>query len=80
MRETKHPGEFLHQYLIERKRATVESVAATMNLETFSLQAFIDGRFRVDADFARKLHSATGVSEAFWLNMQSKYDKSRESR
>lgn len=80
MRETKHPGEFLHQYLIERKRATVESVAATMNLETFSLQAFIDGRFHVDADFARKLHSATGVSKAFWLNMQSKYDKSRESR
>ena len=51
-----------------------------MNLESSLLQDFIDGHLLVDADFARKPHDATGVSKAFWLNMQFRYDNSRESR
>lgn len=73
MRKTKHPGEYLHQFII-RKNIDVENWAAKMGIKTTMLQDFINCKFSVDSDFAKRLYSVTGVSVAFWLNLQSHHD------
>lgn len=73
MRKRKHPGEYLHQYML-RENIEVQSLAAKMEVETDLLQDFINCKTSADEDLAQKLHDATGVSVGCWLNLQSQHD------
>ena len=76
MRRTKHPGELVKEYVLERKKINTQEFSALMKIEQSLLQELIEGHADVDNDLANKLSSVSGVSAEFWLNMQSIYDKS----
>ncbi len=68
------PGEFFDERFLKPKGISVHQASAEMQIGLSYLCDFIEGRGRVDRQFAHKLAMFTGTTVGFWLNMQSASD------
>lgn len=69
----KHPGYvFEHRFLNSSTRCTSE-IALEMGVSSDDLVDFLNGNVSVNSTFATKLADVTGMSAAFWVNLQRIY-------
>lgn len=69
-----HPGETLREWMDEAGMGEVE-LAELTGIHDDDLSHLLRGTASVTEDMAGRLQRRTGVSAAFWLNMQALYDE-----
>ena len=72
-----HPGYVLSEEL-EARGWSCGDLASQIGSSEQSVRQVLRGRAKVTKPFADKLETALGVSAAFWLRMQSSYEKTIE--
>ncbi|PRI11729.1 HigA family addiction module antitoxin [Leucobacter massiliensis] len=68
------PGEILRTEFLEPLGISTYRLAQATGLSQTRLGEIIRGRRRITVDTALRLSRAFGLSERFWLNVQSDYD------
>jgi len=71
-----HPGEVLREELMRPYRLSVPQLARAIGMSPSRLRGLIAGRTPVTAELALRLGRYFGLSPAFWLNLQQRYDLS----
>src|SRR5690606_34546860 len=69
-RRPTHPGEMLLEEFLVPLGITQKDFAARIGVTYVRLNEIINGRRGVTPDTALRLERATGMSAAFWLNLQ----------
>jgi antitoxin HigA-1 len=68
-----HPGEVLAEQLDELNMTAAE-LARQLHVPSNRLYQLIAGKRAMTADTALRLEQWLGVSAAFWMNMQKRYE------
>jgi addiction module HigA family antidote len=68
------PGEILRTEFLEPLGITAYRLAQATGLPQTRLSEIIRGKRRITTDTALRLSQALGLSERFWLNLQTDYD------
>jgi addiction module HigA family antidote len=68
------PGEILQTEFLEPLGITAYRLAQATGLPQTRLSEIIRGKRRITTDTALRLSQALGLSERFWLNLQTDYD------
>ncbi|AYG02193.1 HigA family addiction module antitoxin [Gryllotalpicola protaetiae] len=68
------PGEILQTEFLEPLGITAYRLAQATGLPQTRLSEIIRGKRRITTDTALRLSQAFGLSERFWLNLQTDYD------
>jgi proteic killer suppression protein len=68
------PGEMLQTEFLEPLGITAYRLAQATGLPQTRLSEIIRGKRRITTDTALRLSQAFGLSERFWLNLQTDYD------
>lgn len=68
------PGEILQTEFLEPLNITPYRLAQATGLSQTRISEVIHGKRRVTTDTALRLSKALGLSERFWLNIQTDYD------
>ena len=71
---TVHPSETLKEVLAYTK-VSVDQASIDLEVTKKELVALLNGHRRITEELAFKLYNVFGISDIFWLNMQSSYDK-----
>jgi addiction module HigA family antidote len=69
-----HPGEILLHEFMEPMGITQYALAKAIGVPQTRVGQIVHGRRGITADTALRLARALGLSDAFWVNMQSRYD------
>ena len=69
-----HPGEILAAEFLEPRAIAVETLAAAIDVPARRLKEIIAGKRAITADTALRLSRYFGLSERYWLNLQTCYD------
>ncbi len=71
-----HPGTILREELVEdvRLHGLIDRYFHMFPVKT-PLDDILDGRASITPEAAECIERATGVSHAFWLNLQQQYDE-----
>lgn len=69
-----HPGETLDEILQDRSMSQKELAVRTGVTEKH-ISTVLHGQKNISPAFARKLEFALGIEAAFWMNLQSNYDR-----
>ena len=69
-----HPGETLSEVL-EDRGMTQRELAVRTGMTEKHISTVIRGQKGISAAFAKKLEYALGIEAAFWMNLQSNYDR-----
>ncbi|MFA6856300.1 MAG: HigA family addiction module antitoxin [Treponema sp.] len=69
-----HPGETLKEVLEDRGMPQLE-LAQRTGMSPKHISTVINGEKDISVAFARKLAYALGIEAAFWINLQTNYDK-----
>jgi addiction module HigA family antidote len=69
-----HPGEILLHEFMEPMGITQYALAKAIGVPQTRVSQIVRGRRGITADTALRLSRALGLSDAFWVNMQSRYD------
>ncbi len=69
-----HPGEILIEEFLKPHALTPYSAARLMHVPRTRIERVVRGEKPVTVDTARRLAKLFGTSEAFWLNLQQRYD------
>lgn len=69
-----HPGETLEEILQDRNMSQKELAIRTGVTEKH-VSTVLHGQKNISPAFARKLEFALGIESAFWMNLQSNYDR-----
>jgi addiction module HigA family antidote len=72
-----HPGEILTEDFLNPMGLTAYAVAARLDLPRTRIERLARGETRLTADTALRLGRFFGVSAAFWMNIQARYDLER---
>lgn len=73
-----HPGTVLARELEERGISQVK-FAHMAGISTSNLSEFINGKRRLNSNWAFKFEETLGVSYQFWMNIQNGYDYKMKS-
>ena len=68
-----HPGEILADELVELKKTPTE-LARELHVPTNRISQLVAGKRAMTADTALRLERRLGVSAAFWMNLQKRYE------
>ncbi|MCL2515547.1 MAG: HigA family addiction module antitoxin [Microbacteriaceae bacterium] len=68
------PGEILQTEFLEPLGITAYRLAQATGLPQTRLSEIIRGKRRITTDTALRLSRAFGLSERYWLNIQTDYD------
>jgi addiction module HigA family antidote len=68
-----HPGEMIRDE-IDARGITVAQLAEKMDVPQQKLDAMLDGKCPVSADYAMMLEAALGIDAGIWLRLQIDYD------
>jgi addiction module HigA family antidote len=68
-----HPGEILASELAELSR-TPSQLAHELHVSASRISQLVGGRRAMTADIALRLEKWLGVSSAFWMNLQTRYE------
>ena len=69
-----HPGEILLEEFLEPMGISQYRVAKDIGVPVRRINEIVLGKRRVTADTALRLSRYFGLSERFWMNLQSRYD------
>ena len=73
-----HPGEILSEEFLKPLRISQYRLAKDINVPARRINEIVHGKRSVTADTALRLSRYFGLSERFWLNLQSRYDLETE--
>lgn len=73
-----HPGEILQEEFLAPMNISRERLAEDTGISTEEIAAIIEGRASVTPNAALRLSLFFGLSERFWLNLQSRFDLETE--
>jgi addiction module HigA family antidote len=68
-----HPGEILADELIELNKSPTE-LARELHVPANRISQLVAGKRAMTADTALRLERWLGVSAAFWMNLQKRYE------
>jgi addiction module HigA family antidote len=68
-----HPGEILAGELAELSR-TPSQLARELRVSASRISRLVAGQAAMTADIALRLEKWLGVSAAFWMNLQTRYE------
>lgn len=69
-----HPGEILMEEFLKPLGLSQYKVAKDIHVPARRINEIVHGKRSVTADTALRLSRYFGLSERFWLNLQSRYD------
>ena len=69
-----HPGEILLEEFLKPLGITQNRLAVSIGVPPRRINEIVLGKRRITADTALRLSKFFGVSDRFWLNLQSRYD------
>ena len=76
--EPVHPGEILSEEFLKPLNVSQYRLAKDINVPARRINEIVHGKRSVSADTALRLSRYFGLSERFWLNLQSRYDLETE--
>ena len=68
-----HPGEILADELVELNKSPTE-LARALHVPANRISQLVAGKRAMTADTALRLERWLGVSAAFWMNLQKRYE------
>jgi len=69
-----HPGEILLEEFLKPMGISQYRVAKDINVSSRRINEIVHGKRSISADTALRLSRYFGLSERFWLNLQSRHD------
>src|SRR4030065_2740661 len=69
-----HPGEILFEEFLKPWGGSQYRLAKDINVPPRRINEIVQGKRSISADTALRLARYFGLSERFWLNLQSRYD------
>ena len=75
-----HPGEILMEDFIEGFGITQNKLAVAIGVPPRRINEIVHGKRGITADTAIRLARYFGMSEEFWMNLQSNYELRLERR
>lgn len=69
-----HPGEILLEEFLEPMSISQYRLAKDIGVPPRRINEIVQGKRAVSADTALRLSRYFGLSERFWLNLQTRYD------
>ncbi|MCZ8361509.1 MAG: HigA family addiction module antidote protein [Microcystis aeruginosa K13-05] len=69
-----HPGEILLEEFLKPMEISQERLAEDLNVPIEQIKEIIEEKRGITADIALKLSRYFGMSERFWMNLQTRYD------
>ena len=69
-----HPGEILLEEFLEPMRISQYKLSKDISVSPRRINEIVQGKRSITADTALRLSRYFGLSERFWLNLQSRYD------
>jgi addiction module HigA family antidote len=73
-----HPGEILLEEFLKPMGISQYRVAKDINVSPRRINENVHGKRSISADTALRLSRYFGLSERFWMNLQSRYDLEME--
>jgi len=73
-----HPGEILLEEFLKPMEISQYRVAKDINVSPRRINEIVHGKRSISADTALRLSRYFGLSERFWMNLQSRYDLEKE--
>jgi len=70
-----YPGEILREEFLEPMDISAYRLAKDINVPLTRITAILNGERAITADTALRLSRYFGLSEKFWINLQSNYDR-----
>lgn len=68
-----HPGEIIADELVELNKTSAE-LARELHVPANRISQLVAGKRAMTADTALRLERRLGVSAAFWMNLQKRYE------
>ena len=69
-----HPGEILLEEFLQPLKISQYRLAKEMGVPVRRINEIVLGKRRITADTALRLARYFGLSERFWMNLQTRYD------
>ncbi|TRU31778.1 MAG: addiction module antidote protein, HigA family [Microcystis aeruginosa Ma_MB_F_20061100_S20] len=69
-----HPGEILLEEFLKPMEISQERLAEYLNVLIEQIKEIIEEKRGITADIALRLSRYFGMSERFWMNLQTRYD------
>ncbi|CCI02066.1 HigA family addiction module antitoxin [Microcystis aeruginosa] len=69
-----HPGEILLEEFLKPMEISQERLAEDINVPIEQIKEIIEEKRGITADIALRLSRYFGMSERFWMNLQTRYD------
>ena len=69
-----HPGEILFEEFLKPMNISQYRLAKDITVHPRRINEIVHGKRSITADTALRLARYFGMSERFWLNLQSRYD------
>lgn len=69
-----HPGEILLEEFLEPMNITQYRLAKDIGVPPRRINEIVHGKRAISVDTALRLSRYFGLSERFWLNLQTRYD------
>jgi addiction module HigA family antidote len=76
--EPVHPGEILSEEFLKPLNLSQYRLAKDISVPARRINEIVHGKRSITADTALRLSRYFGLSERFWLNLQSRYDLEAE--
>jgi addiction module HigA family antidote len=73
-----HPGEILFEEFLKPLNVSQYRLAKDINVPARRINEIVHGKRSISADTALRFSRYFGLSERFWLNLQSRYDLETE--
>lgn len=73
-----HPGEILQEEFLDPMNISQYRLAKDIGVPPRRINEIVQGKRAISADTALRLSRYFGLSERFWLNLQSRYDLEME--
>jgi antitoxin HigA-1 len=73
-----HPGEILSEEFLKPLNLSQYKLAKDISVPARRINEIVHGKRSITANTALRLSRYFGVSERFWLNLQSRYDLETE--
>lgn len=69
-----HPGEILLEEFLEEMDISQYRLAKSMSVPARRINEIVHGKRAITADTALRLSRFFGMSDRFWMNLQTQYD------
>jgi addiction module HigA family antidote len=73
-----HPGEILLEEFLRPLQISQYRLAKDINVPARRINEIVLGKRAISTDTALRLSRYFGLSERFWINLQTRYDLERE--